>query len=213
MESCINSLRAKPIKLFHFSFGILKSWGLILVRNWVLYSTMSDNASAEERKKAAVRKPTRISERNKLGVQLLFVCMIFLTLRIIFRGLAERKEKARIATTAREPNIAKRAISSTSSAPTATSTGLENVFMVYPPVFGPSGAVDEVISSSGQETASVIEAASATSPSCQVLLMQYDFAYSYGQPFVGMSPDNGFMSCANNSCQANIPRHRANSIG
>lgn len=158
---------------------------------------MSDDASAEERKRAAVRvtRPKKVSERNKLGVQLLFVCMIFLTLRIIFRGLSEWRGKSATTTTKTEPNVGKRAVSSTSSAAAATSTGLENVFMVYPPVFGPSGAVDEVISSSGQESTSVIEAASSTSPSCQVLLMHYDFANSYGAPFVGMSSDHESMNC------------------
>jgi hypothetical protein len=156
---------------------------------------MSDKiASAEERKRAAVRikSPRKVTERNKLGIQLLFICLLFLTLRIIFRGLSARKETPATSTTGTEPNVAKRAISSTSSAVTATSTGLENVFMVYPPVFGPSGAIDEVITSSGEESG-VIEGSSTTSESCQVLLMQYGFAYSYGAPFVGISSDHGFL--------------------
>jgi hypothetical protein len=54
-------------------------------------------------------------------------------------------------------------------APAATSSVLE-VFQVYQPVLTPSEATDETTSSSP----------------CEVLLMQHTFAYSYGQPFVGM---------------------------
>lgn len=153
---------------------------------------MSDNQEKDastEGKTAPIRivRPRKVSERQKLGVQILFVALIFLTARVLFGAARRNKQKPAIATET-ENNVLKRAVSTTSTAATPTSTSLENVFMVYPPVFGPSGAVDEVITSSGQGTTEVIEPASSTAPSCQVVLMQYDFANSYGAPFVGKFP-------------------------
>lgn len=69
-------------------------------------------------------------------------------------------------------------------APAATSSVLE-VFQVYQPVLTPSGVTGETTSSDGSENTTTIAPAASSSP-CEVLLMQHTFAYSYGQPFVGM---------------------------
>ena len=80
-------------------------------------------------------------------------------------------------------NLVKYAAATSSALPTPT--GVLDVFQVYQPVLGPQGPVDETVSGSGQETTTTIDSASS-SDSCEVLLMKYDFAYSYGLPFVGM---------------------------
>lgn len=73
-------------------------------------------------------------------------------------------------------------------APAATpSTGVLEVFQVYQPVLFPSGAVDETVTGDGSETTTTI-APTASSSSCNALLMEYSFGYSYGMPFVGMLP-------------------------
>lgn len=71
------------------------------------------------------------------------------------------------------------------SSPVPTPTGVLDVFQVYQPVLAPNGAVDETVLSDGQENTTNI-ASTSPSSSCEVLLMKYDFAYSYGTPFVGM---------------------------
>ena len=72
------------------------------------------------------------------------------------------------------------------AAPAATpSTGILNVFQVYQPVLTPSGATDETTLSDGKDTATTIAPTSSES-SCQVLLMDHSFQFSYGKPFVGM---------------------------
>jgi hypothetical protein len=73
-----------------------------------------------------------------------------------------------------------------SAAPTPT--GLLDVFQVYQPVLTPQGATDQTVSSEGVEGTSTI-AAAASPDSCEVLLMDHVFAYSYGIPFVGKSAD------------------------
>ena len=70
------------------------------------------------------------------------------------------------------------------SSATPTPTGVLEVFQVYQPVLTPQGATDETVLSDGQENTTSI--APASSSSCEVLLMDHIFAYSYGIPFVGM---------------------------
>ena len=67
--------------------------------------------------------------------------------------------------------------------PSATSSVLD-VFQVYQPVLTPEGATDETILGDGSENTTSLAAASSEA-SCQVLLMEYVFAFSYGAPFVG----------------------------
>jgi hypothetical protein len=67
----------------------------------------------------------------------------------------------------------------------STSTsGITADFQVYQPVYTPSGATAETTQANGSENTTVVAQTSATS-SCQVLLMQHTFAFSYGIPFVG----------------------------
>lgn len=66
----------------------------------------------------------------------------------------------------------------------AATAGVTVDFQVYQPVFTPSGATDETTQADGSENTTVIAQTNATS-SCQVLLMQHTFAFSYGLPFVG----------------------------
>lgn len=67
--------------------------------------------------------------------------------------------------------------------PSATSSVL-NVFQVYQPVLTPEGVTDETILGDGAENTTSLASASSGA-SCQVLLMEHVFAYSYGLPFVG----------------------------
>lgn len=67
-----------------------------------------------------------------------------------------------------------------------TSTVVLEVFQVYQPVLTPSGATDETTASDGSGNTTTISSAAAAS-SCEVLLMDHHFAYSYGEPYVGMS--------------------------
>lgn len=70
-------------------------------------------------------------------------------------------------------------------APSATSSVLE-CFQVYQPVLTPSEATDETGSSDGFEnTTTVASAPAPAGSSCDVLLMEHSFAFSYGMPFVG----------------------------
>lgn len=66
----------------------------------------------------------------------------------------------------------------------ASTSGVTEDFQVYQPVFTPSGATDETTSDNGSENTTTVAQTNATS-SCQVLLMQHSFAFSYGIPFVG----------------------------
>ena len=69
--------------------------------------------------------------------------------------------------------------------PTASPTGVLECFQVYQPVLTPSGATDETVLIDGSESTAVI-APAASANSCQVLLMDHSFGFSYGMPFVGM---------------------------
>jgi hypothetical protein len=81
------------------------------------------------------------------------------------------------------------AASSTNSTP----SGLLDVFQVYQPVLTPKGVTDETVSANGQENTTAIASPSSSS-SCEVLLMEHDFAYSYGLPFVGTYAIGGWNS-------------------
>jgi hypothetical protein len=76
------------------------------------------------------------------------------------------------------------AATTTSSAPASTSTVTVD-FQVCQPVLTPSGPTDETTESNGQSTTGVIQPGAAAAASCEVLLMEHSFAYSYGIPFVG----------------------------
>ncbi|RFU27789.1 hypothetical protein B7463_g8538, partial [Scytalidium lignicola] len=65
-----------------------------------------------------------------------------------------------------------------------TPTGVLEVFQVYQPVLTPQGITDETIESNGLEnTTTIAPIESATS--CELLLMDHSFGFSYGIPFVG----------------------------
>ena len=82
-------------------------------------------------------------------------------------------------------HLVKDAVPGISVAPTPSPTSLLEVFQVYQPVLTPQGAVDETTLIDGQDGTSTIASASS-SDSCEVLLMEHDFAFSYGMPFVGV---------------------------
>ena len=65
-----------------------------------------------------------------------------------------------------------------------STTGVLEVFQVYQPVLTPTGATDETVMSNGTEDTTTI-APMTPETSCQIVLMQHDFAYSYGLPFIG----------------------------
>ncbi len=66
----------------------------------------------------------------------------------------------------------------------ASTSGVTEDFQVYQPVFTPSGVREETTQANGSGNTTAI-AQTNTSSSCQVVLMEYSFAYSYGVPFVG----------------------------
>ncbi|KAH8821179.1 peptide N-acetyl-beta-D-glucosaminyl asparaginase amidase A-domain-containing protein [Xylogone sp. PMI_703] len=65
-----------------------------------------------------------------------------------------------------------------------TPTGVLEVFQVYQPVLTPEGITDETTSDNGLENTTVIAPTESVS-SCQLLLMEHSFGFSYGMPFVG----------------------------
>lgn len=68
--------------------------------------------------------------------------------------------------------------------PTPSATGLLECFQVYQPVLTPNGATAETTLSGGSEDTTTLAPTDKAS-SCEVVLMQHDFAFSYGIPFVG----------------------------
>lgn len=72
-----------------------------------------------------------------------------------------------------------------SSAAMSAAAVLED-FQVYQPVLTPSGATDETVLGNGSENTTIIGQTASVS-SCEVLLMEHSFGYSYGIPFVGKS--------------------------
>jgi len=74
--------------------------------------------------------------------------------------------------------------SSTSSASPTSTTPVE-IFQVFSPVLGSTG----LIGSNGPVANT--SAAEASGTSCQVTLMEYSFADSFGKPFVGMFVQKG----------------------
>lgn len=71
------------------------------------------------------------------------------------------------------------------AATSSTATPLLEDFQVYQPVFFPSGAVDDTATSESQDTVATIDSATSSGSSCQVLLMEHSFGFSFGIPFVG----------------------------
>lgn len=84
-----------------------------------------------------------------------------------------------------EPDYSFDLVKYAAAVPAAASIAVLEVFQVYEPVFSPSGVVDETTSSNGLENTTIITPTSTVS-SCELLLMDYSFGYSYGHPFVGM---------------------------
>ena len=82
--------------------------------------------------------------------------------------------------------LVKDAVSTISSSAATTTPTLE-VFQVYQPVFTPNGPVDDTTSATGTENTAVL-AKTNTTASCSIVLMDYSFGYSYGEPFVGEQP-------------------------
>ncbi|KAH7356738.1 peptide N-acetyl-beta-D-glucosaminyl asparaginase amidase A-domain-containing protein [Rhexocercosporidium sp. MPI-PUGE-AT-0058] len=79
-------------------------------------------------------------------------------------------------------DLVKDAAPSTSApAPTA---GVLQVFQVYQPIFTPYGILDETVLEDGLESVGPIDKAPVTT-SCETLLMEHSFGFSYGKPFVG----------------------------
>ena len=77
------------------------------------------------------------------------------------------------------------ASTSTTTSPILSSNGVLNVFQVSLPVLGPFGLLngnlltDNSTDDTGNDT-------TTAKPSCQVTLMEFSFANSFGKPFVGM---------------------------
>ncbi|KAH9223501.1 peptide N-acetyl-beta-D-glucosaminyl asparaginase amidase A-domain-containing protein [Leptodontidium sp. 2 PMI_412] len=69
------------------------------------------------------------------------------------------------------------------AAPTPTSGVLE-VFQVYQPILTSAGVLDETALEDGLESVDSTDQAPVTT-SCETLLMEHSFGFSYGKPFVG----------------------------
>lgn len=81
--------------------------------------------------------------------------------------------------------------STTAPVASASTAPILQVFQVHPPVLTPSGIVESVSRSDSASvarnaSASTVIATTAANASCDVLLMNYSFGYSYGKPFVGV---------------------------
>lgn len=127
-------------------------------------------------KQDALDPQTRISGRWKVIILVFVGCCLGLVSIAWLLNAAQSPEEASC------EHLVKYAAVASSAAPTRT--GLLEVFQVYQPVLTPKGAIDETVMSNGVENTTTI--ASAASPSsCEVLLMDHVFAYSYGMPFVG----------------------------
>lgn len=75
--------------------------------------------------------------------------------------------------------------SSTTATATPTSTVL-SVFQVAPPLATPSGEiVDESVDGNGDGTRNGTKTTGDENAACRVTLMEYEFANSFGSPFVG----------------------------
>lgn len=62
----------------------------------------------------------------------------------------------------------------------------QEVFQVHQPVLTPEGVVDSTTNLKGSVETSLIDV-TREATSCSQVLMEHDFAFSFGLPFVGMS--------------------------
>jgi hypothetical protein len=67
-----------------------------------------------------------------------------------------------------------------------SATATLEVFQVYQPVVIPSKGTNRTRLLNGSGDAKIVGQA-VTEPTCEVLLMEHSFGYSYGVPFLGMS--------------------------
>ncbi len=88
-----------------------------------------------------------------------------------------------VPTTRRTISLVKEAIQY-SSATAVPPSGVLEVFQVHQPVLTSSGIVDETTLNDGSEDTTLIAQTAPTS-SCETLLMEHSFGFSYGIPFVG----------------------------
>jgi hypothetical protein len=130
------------------------------------------------------RNPRRYSLWNGTGMKVLAVALIACFLGI-FLLLSDCMPRPRWGADVLSATISKSHLEKHAApTPSATSSVLD-VFQVYQPVLTPEGATDETILVDGSESTTSLASASSGA-SCQVLLMDHVFAYSYGEPFVGM---------------------------
>jgi hypothetical protein len=72
-----------------------------------------------------------------------------------------------------------------SATPAPSPSGVRDVFAVYQPVLTPGGVADDTIEGANSEQTTVLDGASSSSGVYEVVLMEHQFANSYGEPFVG----------------------------
>jgi hypothetical protein len=129
---------------------------------------------------AAPRKSMPLSDKLKLAVLAILGCCILLTWALNGCMSADNAQKDEISSPSFD--LVKYAVPAPSAS--ASAPAVLEVFQVYQPVLTPSGATDETILGNGAENTTTIAQAAASS-SCEVLLMDHSFGYSYGIPFVG----------------------------
>ncbi|KAL2073237.1 hypothetical protein VTL71DRAFT_10561 [Oculimacula yallundae] len=78
-------------------------------------------------------------------------------------------------------NLVKDAVPASSASP-SPSSGVLEVFQVHQPVLSPSGVPDQTTIEDGSNNTT---AHTSHSTSCEALLMEHSFGFSYGKPFVG----------------------------
>lgn len=128
------------------------------------------------------REPSMWNE-NRIRILALAVVTGCVGLFFLFSGCMPRLGRSVVpgSTTISKPQLERYA----APLPSATSSVLD-VFQVYQPVLTPNGATDETTLGDGSENTTSLASASSGA-SCQVLLMDHVFAFSYGAPFVGKS--------------------------
>jgi hypothetical protein len=155
----------------------------------------------------APRKCMSLNDKLKLTVLAILGCCIPLIWALNGCMFANNVQEDEISSAAFD--LVKYAV----PAPSASASALAvlEVFQVYQPVLTPSGATDETILGNGAENTTTIAQAAASS-SCEVLLMEHSFGYSYGIPFVGKF-EKSFIYNLSNFIKETILLPVASSIG
>jgi hypothetical protein len=155
-------------------------------REFLDVSTPADESTEKElllvdaESSTAPRKSMSLSDKLKLAVLAILGCCIPLIWALNSCMSTDNVQGDEISSATFD--LVKYAVPAPSAS--ASAPAVLEVFQVYQPVLTPSGATDETILGNGAENTTTIAQAAASS-SCEILLMDHSFGYSYGVPFVG----------------------------